>query len=273
MSNYKNMSAAFARAVIVCLALGWMTLPAHAQEIPDFGSGAASSIIEDTPVRARPGEPPAPPPPTEEGEQPFDEIVTTGRRVEEFTREWSAVPGIVHSDSAGVIGFDLKGKKKREGNKSDQYLISYNHVDPDGTDGPFHQGKLRYRNTFASFASGWAFEGQAQLTKRWEKYFEQSAHLNITFRPYERLAMNVGAGYVRRDRDSAAVLEDRDLRFSVRQAIPQTTLAFSFEYRLENDISKEDDFTFGAEYGSWSMTLGKHGVASLSYTASLQSAP
>ena len=52
MSNYKNMSAAFVRAVIVCLVLGWMTLPAHAQEIPDFGSGAASSIIEDAPVRA-----------------------------------------------------------------------------------------------------------------------------------------------------------------------------------------------------------------------------
>ena len=61
------------------------------------------------------------------------------------------------------------------------------------------------------------------------------------------------------------------LRFSVRQEIPQIkSLAFSVEYRLENDITREDDFTFGAEFRDWSMTVGKHGVVSLSYARLLQ---
>ena len=273
MSNNKNIRASTIRITIACLALGWMALPAQAQEIPDFGSGAAGGLVIDTPVRVRPGAQPAPPPPPEEGQPPgaIEEVITTGMARREFQRNWSAVPGVVHSESSDVIGFDLKGKKERGNNKSDQFLIGYSHIDPDGADRPFNQGKLRYRNTFAAFPSGWAFEAQAQLTKRWEKYFEQSAQFNIGFRPYDSLTLTLAVGYMRRDRDSASTLKDRDLRFIVNQALPSIPgLSVSAEYRLENDITGEDDFTVGAVFRGWSLSIGKHRVTALSYTLNLK---
>jgi hypothetical protein len=261
MSNYRT------RAAIACFGLCWVVLDAVAQEIPEFGSGAASGILVDAPVRARA----VPAPPPEDGEEgALEEIITTGAARSDFRRNWSVASAYVHSDDRGVLGFDLNGLKKRSEGRTDQFLVGYSHINPDGTDGPFHQGKLRYRNKFAVFASGWALEGQAQLLKRWEKYVDESAQLNIGFRPYELLSLTLNAGYLRRERDDGETRDARDLRMVVRQQWPwMQGLAFTADYRLENDVTGEDDASLGAELRGWSLSLGKHGVATLSYVLEL----
>ena len=188
----------------------------------------------------------------------------------EFHRSWSAAPGLVHSEASDVIGFDLKGKKERGNNKSDQFLIGYSRIDPDGADGPFNQGSFGIATPSPrSLCGRWALEAQAQRTKRWEKYFEQSAQLNVGLPP-DRPADADTECRVHASRSRQRItLEDRDLRFFVNQALPSIPgLSVSAESR-ENDITGEDDFTFGAVFRRWSCPSANTG-SELSYTLNLK---
>jgi hypothetical protein len=239
----------------------------YAQEVPDFGSSSASAVIVDAPPRERGrGVVPQtqPPPPTEE-------VVVTGGKLVTFDRVWSLTPGFAYSENREVMGVDLGGKRERGGGRSDQILLGYSNIDPDGSDGPFDQGKLRYRNKFAVLDSGLSVEGQAQVVKRWDKFVEESAHLNLGFRPVPSTLLSLNAGYAWRDRDGASTLKDRDLRFAVTREIQRWGITrVSTDYRLENDIIGEDDFSAGIELKRGiTLTVGKHWVAAVSFTQAL----
>lgn len=270
-NKLSNAPHSWAVAAVSATFLACVAAPATSQEVPEFGSSSASAVLVDAAPRASAREGSGEATASQADEGKIGTLATAGRPRPEHRRIWVMTPAIVHADNLNVYGFDIAGTRKRDGNRSSQILFGYSSIDPEGAVGPFDHARLRYRNKFAELSSGWAFEGQAQLAERRERFFEQSAQLNASYRPLESLAFAVNAGYIWRDRDNASTLKDRDIRIGVQQKLAVAGgLQIAADYRLENEVTGEDDFSVGVAFGKgWYVSAGKHWVTTLSFVLPL----
>jgi hypothetical protein len=251
--------------VLVCgIAAATMLLSprAHAQEIPEFGSGAASTIEVNAPTRGKPAE-----------VAPLLDLgVVRGLAHEPIL--WTLTPAVTQADEVGVIGLDLTAKRNRPGNKFRLLSLAYSNIDPDGTVGPIDQARLRYRDKLLSSTKGWGIEAMAQVTRRWDSFVEPVVQLNVGFKPSDWWSFSTNLGHVWRDRDENSTLKDFDAKFAVKRTLNlKNAFKMSADYRFKNDVTGEDDFSVGFELRDmWYLSVGKHWVASLSYVRALNKA-
>lgn len=236
----------------------------EAQEVPEFGS-ATGSAIEPDPERRPIPKPRPQPEPDEEG---LSEVVVTSavRYREKPTWKLTMVPASTTSDDRQVIGLEMKAARGLN-----EFSLRYASVDPDGTRGPYDQGRIRVRRTLYSLEGALLFDGLLQLTHLSDTYMEPSAQFNVSYSLNPKSVLTVSAGWARRDPDSGPVVEDTDLSIAIKRTL-RGRWKVALSYRFENEISKADNFGVGLEWGpSLRLLVEKNWVTTLSYIKPLSS--
>jgi hypothetical protein len=226
----------------------------EAQEVPEFGSVVGNTVSPGLPPDREDEVPPA--------------IVLTGARILD-ERKWSLVAGLSDSSDRSIYNVEARGDLNRGMGVSDQLSLAYSRIDLDDAGNSQDQLRLRGRRKFVTDAAGWTIEGQIQVTRRWNRFTEPAAQINLSRKFKDGFSLTLNAGYLYRDREGDPTLKDTDVKVALKQILT-SNVTIGTDYRFANDVIGEDDYTFGIElFSRLSAQAGKGGVVSASYVYKL----